>query len=194
MQDLQKLAVWAVLSAWVSMVWHNLRGTKKVDYLWRYEHVLCVTLLFSSLKRKDTSAVLGLGVLLWFGKRIWLSCRGTSVRWFCGFGCWTVFSSVHGVNLLCLMCRISFLILACVLVRLESHAPLLVLRVPALFFWSLSRCYFTRPVYFKAVGAILNGSESPGSPPASLGRESAQLCCSTRLLLFADNCQILPIP
>lgn len=49
-----------VLSAWVSMVWHNLRGTRKVDYLWRYEHVLYVTLLFSSLKKKESSAVLGL--------------------------------------------------------------------------------------------------------------------------------------
>lgn len=69
------------------MVWHNLQGTRKVDYLWRYEPVLYVTLLFSSLKRKDTSAVLGLGMLLGFGKRIWLCCRGRSVRWFCVFGC-----------------------------------------------------------------------------------------------------------
>lgn len=147
---------------------------------------LCVTLLFCSLKRKDTSSVLGLGVLLWFRKRIWLCCRGISVRWFCSFGCRTVFSSVHSVNLSCLWYSVGFpfFIMACLLVRLECHAPLLVLRVPAWCFWSLNSCHFTTPVYFKAVGAILNGSECPGSPPTSLGHDCAQLCCS-RLLLFA---------
>lgn len=45
------------------------------------------TLFFSSLKGKDTSAVIDLGVLLWLGKRIGLFRGGTFVRWFCGFGC-----------------------------------------------------------------------------------------------------------
>lgn len=45
----------------------------------------------------------------------------------------------------------------------------------------IERCHFIRSVYFKALGAILNGSEYPGSPPAPLGHECAQLYCSTRL-------------
>lgn len=76
-----------------------------------------------------------------------------------------------------IFCSVSFLLMACVLV----------LRVPAWYFWSLSRCHFTRPAYFKAVGAILNGSECPGSPSSSLGHEwcsvvllkkAFTICCS----------------
>lgn len=67
-----------------------------------------------------------------------------------------------GFVLFVIFCGISFLLMSSVLVRFECHGPLLVLRVPALCFWSLNRCHFTRPVYFNAVGAILNGSECPG--------------------------------
>lgn len=57
------------------------------------------TLLFSSLKRKETSAVIDLDVLLWFGKRTELFYRGMSetILWVCG----TAFASVHSVDVLC---------------------------------------------------------------------------------------------
>lgn len=139
------------------------------------------TVLFSSLKGKNC-AVIDPCVLQWSGKKTGLFCRGRSVRWFRGLGCWTVFASIRstGCVVFLILSRFCFLMLAC--------ATLLVLRVTAWCFWSLSKGVTSPDQRISvAVGAVLYGPGSWGLPPASRRHERAQCapCWSFCYLLLA---------
>lgn len=105
------------------MLWHSLRDAGKVDYLWHYEHALCRhCAFFLSEEEKLCSDGFVCAAVVWEAVRLW---QRQVCEVVLGFGCSTVFASVHstGCVVFLILSRFCFLMLAC--------ATLLVLRMTA---------------------------------------------------------------